>query len=720
MKYIIFAEKPSQASAYADAFTIKDKKKTYIELNECKTFPEGAFITWGVGHLVSLKMPQEYKKEWATWNLENLPIIPDEFEFKVNNDKKEQFKTVKKLFNDGQIKEGKLKNFCIINSDDIDREGSNIFYSIYHMTGTKNKNIKRLWINSLETEEIKKGFNNLHDNKKDLLMYHEAKTRQIADWLVGINMSQLFSLSLQDKGMNTSLSVGRVQSPLVYMIYQRQNEIKNFKSEPFFELEGQFEHQNGKYKGKSKIKEKDKNKVINLLEKNKVIDMKTSNSFIKDVSKKVKAEKPPKLHSLSSLQTRANKKWKYSPSKVLETIQSLYEKKITSYPRTDCNFITESEFNYLSNNIKKLQELYGVEFQADTTPKKRFVDNKKVEEHFALIPTKKIPDQNILKNLSDEETNIYYEILATTLGMFHKDYEYEETIITTDVNNIEFFTKGKIENRKGWKILFSNENEEKKESSEKSSSNEVLPSVSVNDYVLSHLNITEGKTNPPKPFTEGGLINLMKTSGKYAENEDDSEMLKKVEGIGTEATRSGIIETVKKNDYIKITKNNVDITEKGIILCEAIEGSLLSSPVMTAKWETYLNKIGNGEGNQEHFLENIKNFIKHTIEETPKKLEKMNDKIDNHNKKNSVAKCPSCDGFIEDKGKFYGCSGYQTGCKVSFPKKWSQKNLTKTMIKTLCEDKETKKMKGFISKKNKKFEAKLILDDNYKLKFNFN
>src|SRR5699024_8659567 len=493
-----------------------------------------------------------------------------------------QFKTVKKLFNDGQIKEGKLKNFCIINSADIDREGSNIFYSIYHMTGTKNKNIKRLWINSLETEEIKKGFNNLHDNKKDLLMYHEAKTRQIADWLVGINMSQLFSLSLQDKGMNTSLSVGRVQSPLVYMIYQRQNEIKNFKNEPFFELEGQFEHQNGKYKGKSKIKEKDKNKVINLLEKNKVIDMKTSNSFIKDVSKKVKAEKPPKLHSLSSLQTRANKKWKYSPSKVLETIQSLYEKKITSYPRTDCNFITESEFNYLSNNIKKLQELYGVEFQDDTTPKKRLVDNKTVEEHFALIPTKKITDQNILKNLSDEETNIYYEILATTLGMFHKDYEYEETIITTDVNNIEFFTKGKIEKRKGWKILFSNENEEKKESSEKTSSNEVLPSVYVNDYVLSHLNITEGKTNPPKPFTEGGLINLMKTSGKYAENEDDSEMLKKVEGIGTEATRSGIIETVKKNDYIKITKNNVDITEKGIILCEAIEGSLLSSPVMTA------------------------------------------------------------------------------------------------------------------------------------------
>lgn len=715
MYYILFAEKPSQALDYANAFTIKEKKKTHIELSPCDTFKEGATITWGVGHLVELQMPQEYKEEWKTWSLKNLPIIPEEFKYKIANGKSEQFNAVKKLFN-MKSKENK-NNICLVNCTDIDREGSNIFYSTYKMTGTKNKNIKRLWINSLETDEIRKGFNNLLDNKKDLLMYEEAKTRQIADWLVGINMSQLYSLTLQQKGMRASLSVGRVQSPLVYMIYQRQKEIDNFTSKPFYELKGDFEHENGTYTGKAKLKKDDKQTIISLLEKNNITDMKSSNAIIKDVSKEMKKQKSPNLHSLSTLQTKANNKWKYSPSKVLEVVQSLYEKKILTYPRTDCNHITDSEFEYLSSNIKEYQSLYNVSFKANTTPKKRFVDNKKVEEHYAIIPTKQIPNQNTLSDLSNEEKNIYDEILATTLAMFHDDYEYEETKITTGVENIEFFTKGKVEVNKGWKSLFSNE---KNEDNEKTSSNNTLPSVSINDSVLSVLEVEKGHTTPPKPFTEGGLINLMKTSGKYAESDEDSEILKEIVGIGTEATRSGIIETVKKNDYIAIKKNNVEITDKGIILCEAIEGSLLSSPSMTAKWEIYLKKIGKGNASQEHFLKNIEKFINHTIDETPKNLEKLDDKITSHIKNNAVAICPSCKGSIEDKGKFYGCSGYQNGCNVTFPKKLLEKNLSKSMIKTLCTDKKTKKIKGFKSKKGKTFDATLILDDKNEIKFNFN
>lgn len=213
MKVVILAEKPSQAKAYAEAFQVAKREKTHIELKPTSIFPNAqVYITWAIGHLVELKMPQEYKEEWAKWNLKNLPIIPEQFEFKVSKDKKEQFNAVKKLFKEADM---------LVSGVDIDREGSNIFYSILEMTGVKNKPIKRLWINSLEVDEIQKGFKNLRDNDFDLKLYDEAKARQLGDWLVGINASQLYTLLLQQKGINEVLSVGRVQSPLVYMIYRK-------------------------------------------------------------------------------------------------------------------------------------------------------------------------------------------------------------------------------------------------------------------------------------------------------------------------------------------------------------------------------------------------------------------------------------------------------------------------------------------------------------------
>jgi DNA topoisomerase-3 len=217
LKTVVLAEKPSQAKAYSQAFEIAKREKTHIELKPCSSFPNGATITWGIGHLVSLKMPNDYKEEWKKWDLKNLLIIPERFEFKVSEDKKTQFNAVKKLFNEAHL---------LVNACDIDREGSNIFYSIYNMTGARNKTIKRLWINSLEEDEVRKGFNNLHDNKKDLMMYSEARGRQIGDWLVGINASQIFTLLLAEKGIRETISAGRVSSPTVYMIYQRQKKLR--------------------------------------------------------------------------------------------------------------------------------------------------------------------------------------------------------------------------------------------------------------------------------------------------------------------------------------------------------------------------------------------------------------------------------------------------------------------------------------------------------------
>lgn len=416
-------------------------------------------------------MPQEYKEEWSKWNLANLPIIPESFEFKVSKDKKEQFNAVKKLFKEADM---------MVNCCDIDREGSNIFYSILEMTGVKNKPIKRLWINSLEADEIQKDFKNLRDNDFDLKLYDEAKVRQLGDWLVGINASQLYTLLLQQKGVNEVLSVGRVQSPLVYMIYQRQMEIENFKSEPFYELVGHFKSPKGEYQGKAKVKEKEKEraKVTSLLNELNLIEGTETDGIIKSVEKTLKREKSPRLHSLSTLQTVANKKWKYSPAVVLSTMQSLYEKKIVTYPRMDCNYITESEFAYLSNNVEIMQSLIGVNFAANKEPNKRFVDNIKVQEHYAIVPTKSVPSASTINSLSEAERNIFYEILKVTLAMFHTDYVYEETNIVTDAKSLEFFTKGRIEVEKGWKTLFSNE---KNENDEKTASEKALPSLHEKD-----------------------------------------------------------------------------------------------------------------------------------------------------------------------------------------------------------------------------------------------
>lgn len=700
---LIFAEKPSQALAYGNAFKIKEKTKTHIVLDKCSTFSDGAIITWGIGHLVELQTPEEYDEKYKKWSIDNLPIIPEgSFKYKPSANKVSHYKSVAKL-----MKESK----AIYIATDIDREGELIARLVMKQAGVQDKPVKRLWINSLETDEIRKGFNQLRDGKETYNLYIEAQSRQQADWLVGMNLSPLYSLVLQEKGFRGSLSIGRVQTPTVYMIYERQKEIENFVSKPFYEIHAEFQSQQGKYKGKANVKCDTKEEIEAIYHE---FELKNEDEgYIQSVEKKEKRKKPPKLHSLSTLQTKANKIWKYSPSDVLKTVQRLYEKKIISYPRTDSNFITESEFSYLVNNLNEYMQIANVEFQPlSKEPNKRYVDNSKVEEHYAIIPTKTVPNKQKIESLSDKEKNIYFEIINSTLGMFHHDYVYEETTIITNVKNLEFKTTGTIEKQKGWKEL-SNESEKSKDNK--------LPPVKKSEEVNATLDVKEGYTTPPKHYTEGQLINLMKTAGKHVEDENEVDILKEIEGIGTEATRASIIERIKQQKYIEVKKNNVYVTGKGKILCEAIKGTLLSSPSMTAKWETYLKQIGQGKGNKESFLNNTIKFINKMIEEVPKtNNEKINELLKDENKVDGLCKCPSCNGEIIDKGKFYGCSGYKEGCKVTFPKKLAKKNITKTMIKTLCEKGKTNKLKGFKSKNGKDFETQLILNDKHEIKFNFN
>ncbi|MFS0815501.1 DNA topoisomerase III [Lysinibacillus sp. 1P01SD] len=718
-KVVILAEKPKQATAYVEAFKLKKRYPTHVEIEACDTFPNGATITWAIGHLLELWTPADYDEKWKKWDRELLPIIPSEFRYKVSDSKKAQFNAVKKLFNEADT---------IVCGTDIDREGSAIFHLIYRHTGAKNKILKRLWINSLEIPAIRDGFNNLRDIEKDLLMFEEANARQMADWLVGMNASRLYGSKLAEKGISVPISVGRVQSVLCWIIYARQLDIENFKPSNFYEVEADFATEAGMYKGRITGRFEDKNALLNMLKKEGIGVGERVNGVIDGVETNRKSSKPPKLHSLSTLQVKANRLWKLNPSEVLSLVQALYEKKIVSYPRSDCQYITDSEYNYLVPNLESYKAVIGTSVPIkNTTANKHFVDSKKVEEHYAIIPTKTIPTKDVLNSLSKEEKIIYTEIVRSTLAMFCGEYIYDETLIETAVNDVIFETVGKTEVDIGFKALWANEkgNDEDSEKNGDKEAEQKLPLVNEDDVVEGIVRIKEGVTSPPKLFTEGQLIQVMKTcgSGKYIEvEESDSDILKSVEGIGTEATRASIIERIKAQQYIEIKRNSVHITPKGRIHCEALRGTMLSSPAITAQWESYLRTIGEGKGRKEEFMNNIIRFVNHLIEtvdetfESPQVLSAIQMQVE----QSVLGVCPSCkQGKIVDKQAMYGCSEYQKGCKFTLPKKMLKKELTANQIQALLTKGETGLIKGFVSNNQKKFDAKLKLDKEYKIEFIF-
>lgn len=702
MNTVILAEKPSQAQSYAEAFKQSKKKNGYFEVSDDEL--PSAIITYGYGHLVSLAEPEKYNKDWKKWSLEQLPMFPDQYKFEVSKSAAKQFNIVKKYLDNADT---------IIIGTDSDREGENIARSIINLSGNGKKDIKRLWLNSLETDEIRKGLKNLKDGKQFYSTYKEAQTRQISDWLVGMNLSRLYTLYMQNNGLSGVFSIGRVQTPTLFMIYQRNQEIENFVSKPFYELYGTFYTEKGEYEGKYSGRFDTEDELNDFLRENNIDSIsKLNRAKVKNVDVKEKRQQAPRLFSLSDLQATANKRFKYSASKTLSVAQSLYDKKVLSYPRTDTNYIGSPEFNYLKNNLNSYLNLANVEIKTPQLEENaRFVNGKKVQEHYAIIPTKTLPE---LEKLTKDERNIYLLVILRTLAIFETPYIYEETKIETLINDVLFKTTGKVEIDKGWKRLYKNDSKKEKQEKE-------LLKVSVGDQYNSSITKKEGKTQPPKYYTQGTIITAMKNVGRSVEDEENKEILNESEGIGTEATRANILDTLKRQEYITIKSNNIYVTEKGKTLCEVVKEDEISDVNMTAQWERYLKKIKNNQGTQEAFLGSIERFIEHLIEKVPKTFSNSN--IKEHAKtiqaEKIIGKCSKCGESIVDKGKFYGCTGFKDkGCKFSLPKKWSKKTIPKTNIKQLIEKGETTEIKGFKSKKGHKFSAKLKLE-GAKLQFVF-
>lgn len=712
---LIIAEKPDQARTLASVFKNK-KAQGYIEILPNEIFPDGAFMTWAIGHLCELVPPEKYNPEWKKWSLATLPMIPSQFQYQVSKDKAKQFSVIKKFINDPRITE-------IIHAGDAGREGELIIRNILRLTKAKQP-MKRLWISSLTPKAIKEGFRNLRDETETKNLYFEAYTRACSDWIVGMNASRLYSILLKEKGFSDVFSVGRVQTPTLALIVKRELEIEQFVSEPFWEVIGEFFINGKKYKGKWEVDGNSRIKTADMAAKIAQF-CNGKPAEITDVKREKKEYQPPMLYNLSALQAEANRLYKFPPKKTLDILQGLYQKGIVSYPRSDSRYVTPGEADMFPDILHKISriEKYAEFFPLPISSirnNKRYVNEKKVTDHYAIIPTEQVKDP---EKLSADEQKIYDLIIKSLLAAHYEKSVYEYTTVTTLVDGrATFLSKGKVQLAEGWrKVIPANEKDGEPE----------LPLLEKGETgIVKKVNVKESKTQPPKRYTEGQLITLMKTAGMHIEDKELEKVLDETEGLGTEATRAGIITMLKSRKYIEIKKNLVYATAKAKILIHAIGKELLASPEMTAKWEQRLKEIAEGKANAKQFIDMTNKMITHLVTETTKQAvewsfdrEVTETFVPRQFKKSAPRKlgnCKFCDGNVIDKGTFYGCSNYQkTGCSFTISKKILGKTITQAQLKKLLTDGVTDQIQGFKSK-DKEFNAKLAWDEQEKkIKFVF-
>lgn len=704
MKTVIIAEKPDQAKKYGVALGNFNRKSGYLE-GKSDIFPGEVFITWCVGHLVELAPMNKYDEKYSKWKLEDLPFLPKQFKYQSKYSVKDQFNAMKNLLKSLSV------NDQIIIATDPDREGEAIAYYVLNLLGIKNVPIKRLWANTQEPNELKNFFRKLKDGIETYKYYVEAETRGKSDYLVGMNFTRMATILIQNKGIRTdgAFSVGRVQTPTLFMVYNREKEIENFKEKIYFDLIAEGEKDNIKYTLKSDIKLDTDSELQKYINDN---GLNSANGSVENVTVTAKSTKAPKLFKLGGIQKVGNNRWGYSLDQTLSYVQSLYDKGYLSYPRTDSSLITTAEFEYLKNNIDNYKSLLNMDFEVKyTEPRKTYVDNDKVLEHYAIIPTKTIPTAEQYNSFTKDEKNIYDAVVKQTMAIFADDYHYEQTKVEVLVNNTKFKVSGNTPKVLGWKNL---SNEEDKEVQQ------TLPIFTKGESLVLKITGKEGKTKPPTYLTEaslGGEGGLMETCGKTLENEEMKEYLSS--GIGTPATRGAIVKNIIDKGYIKVENKKLKVTDKGKILCEALEGSLISSAEMTGEWEERLTMISKGQETQNNFISGIEEFITLFYKELPGLISNnvKGESITNINKTEYIGKCPKCKSnhvkhIKTPKYDFYACEDRSCGFtlnSVVFGKK-----LTEKQVEKLLSNGTTGNIKGLKGSK-KSFDAEIIINDEYKL-----
>lgn len=561
---LVIAEKPSVAISIAKVIGANKKKDGYYEGN-------GYRVSWCVGHLIQMANPDVYDEKYAKWNITDLPIVPKNYKYEIAKSTRKQFNILKKLMNDKEID-------MVINACDAGREGESIFRLVYNEAKCKKK-MKRLWISSMEDSAIKEGFDNLTDGKDYDNLFESAQARAIADWLVGMNISRLYSCLYQQ-----NYSVGRVQTPTLAMIVKRDDEIANFKKEKYYAVELAT---NGFTLSTDRIDDE--------VAAEQLLNLVGDKIEITDIIQKEKITKPDLPFDLTTLQRECNKYLGYSAKQTLDYAQSLYEKKIITYPRTDSRCLTEDMIVSTINNILGKNDF-------DTERIKTVFNSKKVTDHHAIIPTVSSLSED-LSGIPESEAKVYRLIS----DKFHASVGYplveSTTKIVASFDGFEFTSSGKVIKDEGFSKYL-------KEYKSKKSEDAVLPDVSVGDVLsVENKEIKEKFTQPLKHFTEDTLLKAMEIAGNDA-LENGVEVERK--GLGTPATRAGIIENLIYKGFVERDKKNLVATHKGISLVTIVADNFKSAET-TAKWEMELSDIAQGKSSKEEFLEAIENDIKEAV-----------------------------------------------------------------------------------------------------------
>ena len=582
---VCIAEKPSVAKDIADVLGARSRKEGYFEGN-------GYQVTWTFGHLCTLKEPHDYTEMWKRWSLGSLPMIPPRFGIKLIQDKgiEKQFAVIERLM---QSAEG------IVNCGDAGQEGELIQRWVMQKAGARCP-VKRLWISSLTEESIREGFKNLKEQSEYQPLYEAGLSRAIGDWLLGMNATRLYTLKY---GRNKQvLSIGRVQTPTLALIVKRHHEITNFVPQQYWELktvyrETTFNATSGRFDSEAEAQE--------------ALQKITGEPFtVTDVTAKNGTESAPKLYDLTSLQVDCNKKFGLSADITLQTIQSLYEKKYTTYPRVDTTYLSDDIYPKCGNILKGLRD-----YQTFTAPllekplpkSKKVFDNKKVTDHHAIIPTGVYP-----QGLTDIEKKVYDLIVRHFIAAFYPECKFRTTTVLGESADVGFKATGKVITSPGWRVIFAQEiNNDDKEKDDKE---KILPPFVKGESGPHTPGLQEKWTTPPKQYTEATLLRAMETAGKFVDDEELRDAMKE-NGIGRPSTRAAIIETLYKRNYIRKEKKNVVATQTGIELISLIRNELLKSAELTGQWEKKLRNIEKRQYEAKTFIDELKTMLVEVVNE---------------------------------------------------------------------------------------------------------
>ena len=673
---LVIAEKPSVGAAIGKVLGAISRKDGYLEGNNY-------IVSWCVGHLVGLADASSYDERFAKWRYSDLPIVPDEWLFEVPKDKQKQFKVLRDLMLDKRVTE-------LVCATDAGREGELIFRLVYNKAGCT-KPFKRLWISSLEDSAIREGFAHLRSSGEYDRLYEAALARSKADWIVGINGTRLFSTLYHKK-----LVVGRVQTPTLAMLVEREGKISTFHKEKYFNVQISKDSLTADME---KVKTEDEAKAI-------AAACNKKQAVVSSLKKETKTVNPPKLYDLTTLQREANRYYGFTAQQTLDLVQSLYEKKLLTYPRTDSQFITEDMESTARQVIGivscKLPLFEGRIHEPDIG---RITNNAKVTDHHAIIPTVQLEKQD-LTELPESEQKIIRLIAMRLLSATGEKHIYDETSVTLTCEGYEFKAKGKTVMQDGWKAI-EHRFKETLKSKEKDEPERSLPSLNEKDILSSVVSsFTEHYTSPPKPYTEDSLLSAMETAGNDA-FDDDTEK----KGLGTPATRAGIIEKLVKGGFVERKGKSLVPTKDGNnLVCVLPEQ--ITSPSMTAEWENTLMQIERGNADAGKFLSGIVGMTSELVKAYPFLSDAEANRFDTG--RESIGKCPRCGSPVYvGKGNYYCSNKDCSFCMWEDNKFFSskKKKLTKKIAAELLEKGWCRVTGLYTPKRPQLYDAVIRLDD---------